>query len=118
MEPRRGERSPSSDVLMLVLCRPSGASSFLSNVTHGSRRGLMLCRRLRRLDVRHPLSSTAYCHLPTAYSFRSSRPEKVHAGVGVVGLPVEPVVLDGLDAREPLAGERARGGRAGEVPFA
>src|SRR3712207_1691163 len=43
---------------------------------------------------------------------------EVDARVGVVGLPVEPVVLRGLDACEALALELARDGRAGEVPLA
>src|SRR5215207_7491501 len=77
------------------------------------------------MDARAPavrsLLTTVYCLLTTVYLskvFASARPEEVDAGLGVVGLPVKPVVLDGLDAREPLARERARGGGAGEVPLA
>src|SRR2546423_15397368 len=58
-------------------------------------------------QIRNPQSAIA-----------SSFAQEVRARVGVVGLPVEPVVLERGDFLQPPARERARRGRAVEVPLA
>src|SRR5687768_9981675 len=60
-KPRRGERSPSSDVLMLVLCRPSGALISLSRLFPGL---TPWANVLSPPPAAPHLSTTAYCLLP------------------------------------------------------
>src|SRR2546421_595699 len=91
----------------------------------GRGEGLAGGRGGRILGVqRLPVSPSA--HLPvliirnpkSAFRNRLAFAQEVRARVGVVGLPVEPVVLERGDFLQPTARERTRGGRAGEVPLA
>src|SRR2546421_11816601 len=75
------------------------------------RRGERICvvKRLPVLIIRNPKS---------AFRNRLAFAQEVRARVGVIGLPVEPVVLERGDFQQSLARERARRGRAVEVPLA